>query len=49
VGAGTVGSQLAYQCALSGLPVLLTSRSQATIDRGVANTTKLLRQILSEI
>jgi 3-hydroxybutyryl-CoA dehydrogenase len=44
VGAGTVGSQLAYQCALSGLPVHLTSRSQETIDRGVANTTRLLRR-----
>ena len=44
VGAGTVGSQLAYQCALSGLPVRLTSRSQETIDKGVANTTKLLRR-----
>ena len=44
VGAGTVGSQLAYQCALNGLPVRLTSRSQETLDRGVANATKLLRR-----
>lgn len=44
VGAGTVGSQLAYQCALNGLPVRLTSRNQATLDRGVANATKLLRR-----
>ncbi|HEV1997576.1 MAG TPA: 3-hydroxyacyl-CoA dehydrogenase family protein [Candidatus Dormibacteraeota bacterium] len=44
VGAGTVGSQLAYQCALNGLPVYLTSRSQETIDKGVANATKLLRR-----
>lgn len=44
VGAGTVGSQLAYQSALGGLPVRLTSRSQETIDKGVANTEKLLRR-----
>lgn len=44
VGAGTVGSQLAFQCALNGLPVHLTSRSQETIDKGVANTTRLLRR-----
>jgi 3-hydroxybutyryl-CoA dehydrogenase len=44
VGAGTVGSQLAYQCALGGLSVRLTSRSQQTIDRGTANATRLLRR-----
>mgnify|MGYP003622945246 CR=1 FL=1 len=44
VGAGTVGSQLAYQCALSGMPVRLTSRTQATLDKGVAHATKLLRR-----
>ena len=44
VGAGTVGSQLAYQCALGGLTVRLTSRSQETIERGVANATRLLRR-----
>lgn len=44
VGAGTVGSQLAFQCALSGMPVHLTSRSQETLDKGVANTTRLLRR-----
>ena len=44
VGAGTVGSQLAYQCALGGLTVRLTSRNQATIDKGTANATRLLRR-----
>lgn len=44
VGAGTVGSQLAYQCALGGLSVQLTSRSQQTIDRGCANAERLLRR-----
>jgi 3-hydroxybutyryl-CoA dehydrogenase len=44
VGAGTVGSQLAFQCALGGLSVRLTSRSQQTIDRGVANTERLLHR-----
>jgi len=44
VGAGTVGSQLAYQCALGGLAVRLTSRNQATIDKGTANATRLLRR-----
>jgi 3-hydroxybutyryl-CoA dehydrogenase len=44
VGAGTVGSQLAFQAALGGLPVRLTSRNQETIDRGVAGTEKLLRR-----
>ena len=44
VGAGTVGSQLAYQCALGGLSVRLTSRSQETIDKGTENATRLLRR-----
>lgn len=44
VGAGTVGSQLAFQCALGGLPVRLTSRGRHTIDRGVANAKRLLRR-----
>jgi len=44
VGAGTVGSQLAFQCALSGLPVRLASRSQETLARGIANATRLLRR-----
>ena len=44
VGAGTVGSQLAYQAALSGLEVGLASRRQETLDRGVAGATKLLRR-----
>jgi 3-hydroxybutyryl-CoA dehydrogenase len=44
VGAGTVGSQLAFQCALGGLAVHLTSRSQETIDKGRANAERLLRR-----
>ncbi|HEY8740144.1 MAG TPA: 3-hydroxyacyl-CoA dehydrogenase family protein [Candidatus Dormibacteraeota bacterium] len=44
VGAGTVGSQLAFQSALGGLAVTLTSRSQETIDKGVANAERLLRR-----
>ncbi|MFN2466105.1 MAG: 3-hydroxyacyl-CoA dehydrogenase family protein [Candidatus Dormibacteria bacterium] len=44
VGAGTVGSQLAYQCALGGLPVRLTSRSQQTLEKGAANAERLLRR-----
>jgi len=44
VGAGTVGSQLAYQCALSGVEVRLASRRQETLDRGVEGATRLLRR-----
>jgi 3-hydroxybutyryl-CoA dehydrogenase len=44
VGAGTVGSQLAYQCALAGLPVRLVSRSTETLTRGVANAERLLKR-----
>jgi len=44
VGAGTVGSQLAYQCALAGLPVRMVSRRVETLEKGVANATRLLRR-----
>jgi 3-hydroxybutyryl-CoA dehydrogenase len=44
VGAGTVGSQLAFQCALHGVDVTLASRRQETLDRGVAGATKLLHR-----
>jgi 3-hydroxybutyryl-CoA dehydrogenase len=44
VGAGTVGSQLAFQVALGGLPVRLASRRQETLDKGVANATRLLKR-----
>jgi 3-hydroxybutyryl-CoA dehydrogenase len=44
VGAGTVGSQLAYQCALAGLPVRLVSRRTETLAKGVANTERLLKR-----
>jgi 3-hydroxybutyryl-CoA dehydrogenase len=44
VGAGTVGSQLAYQCALAGLPVRMVSRRVATLEKGVANATRLLQR-----
>ncbi|MFN2463123.1 MAG: 3-hydroxyacyl-CoA dehydrogenase family protein [Candidatus Dormibacteria bacterium] len=44
VGAGTVGSQLAFQAALGGLSIRLTSRRQETLDKGIANATRLLRR-----
>ena len=44
VGAGTVGSQLAFQAALGGMAVRLASRRQETLDKGVANATRLLRR-----
>jgi 3-hydroxybutyryl-CoA dehydrogenase len=44
IGAGTVGSQLAFQCALGGVEVTLASRSQETIDRGMAAASKILRR-----
>jgi 3-hydroxybutyryl-CoA dehydrogenase len=44
VGAGTVGSQLAYQCALAGLPVRMVSRRVETLEKGVANAERLLRR-----
>src|SRR3979409_1873954 len=44
VGAGTVGSQLAYQCALAGLPVRLVSRRTETLTKGVANAERLLKR-----
>jgi 3-hydroxybutyryl-CoA dehydrogenase len=44
VGAGTVGSQLAYQCALAGLPVRMFSRRVETLEKGVANAERLLKR-----
>src|SRR5437879_1347431 len=44
VGAGTVGSQLAYQCALSGVPVRLASRSPETLMKGVSNAARVLQR-----
>lgn len=44
VGAGTVGSQLAYQCALSGLPVRMVSRRVETLEKAVANAERLLKR-----
>jgi 3-hydroxybutyryl-CoA dehydrogenase len=44
VGAGTVGSQLAFQCALGGLPVRLWSRRAETLVKGVNNATRLLQR-----
>jgi 3-hydroxybutyryl-CoA dehydrogenase len=44
VGAGTVGSQLAYQCALAGLPVRMISRRVETLEKGVANAERLLKR-----
>jgi 3-hydroxybutyryl-CoA dehydrogenase len=44
VGAGTVGSQLAYQCALSGLEVRMYSRRAETLEKAVANAERLLKR-----
>ncbi len=44
VGAGTVGSQLAYQCALSGLEVRMYSRRVQTLEKAVANAERLLKR-----
>src|SRR5258708_29117407 len=44
IGAGTVGSQLAYQCALAGLPVRMVSRRVETLEKGVANAERLLKR-----
>lgn len=44
VGAGTVGSQLAYQCALSGLEVRMYSRRPETLEKAVANAERLLKR-----
>ena len=43
IGAGTVGSQLAFQCALGGLEVGLWSRQEATLERGVEGARRVLR------
>src|SRR5439155_18408572 len=42
IGAGTVGSQLAYQCALGGLEVRLASRREATLEAGMENARRVL-------
>jgi 3-hydroxybutyryl-CoA dehydrogenase len=44
VGAGTVGSQLAYQAALNGLTVKLASRNPETLMKGVSNATRVLQR-----
>src|SRR4030088_3083318 len=44
VGAGTGGSQLAYKCPLAGLPVRMVSRRVETLEKGVANATRLLQR-----
>lgn len=44
VGAGTVGSQLAYQVALSGVPVRMYSRRVQTLEKAVANAERLLKR-----
>jgi len=44
VGGGTVGSQLAFQCALHGVDVALFSRTRETLDRGIANGSRLLER-----
>jgi 3-hydroxybutyryl-CoA dehydrogenase len=44
VGAGTVGSQLAFQCALGGLPVRLWSRRAETLTKGITGVSRLLER-----
>jgi 3-hydroxybutyryl-CoA dehydrogenase len=42
IGAGTMGSQIAQQCALSGYPVTLTDAMPAALERGIASNRTLL-------
>jgi 3-hydroxybutyryl-CoA dehydrogenase len=44
VGAGTMGSQIAFVVALGGYPVTLFSRSRERLDTSVAATTRLLEK-----
>ncbi|MHB8509048.1 MAG: 3-hydroxyacyl-CoA dehydrogenase family protein [Candidatus Dormibacteria bacterium] len=44
VGAGTVGSQLAFQAALAGLDVRLASRQAQTLEKGIEGASKMLRR-----
>ncbi len=42
VGAGTMGGGIAYQSALSGVPIVMKDISQAALDLGMAEARKLL-------
>jgi 3-hydroxybutyryl-CoA dehydrogenase len=44
VGAGTMGSQIAFAVALAGYPVRVYSRSQERLENSVASTVKLLEK-----
>lgn len=44
IGAGTMGSQIALQCALSGYPVALTDAAPAALANGQASNQALLAQ-----
>lgn len=44
IGAGTMGSQIALQCALSGYTTTLTDTAEGAVDRAMTNTRNLLQQ-----
>jgi 3-hydroxybutyryl-CoA dehydrogenase len=48
VGAGTMGAQIALQCAVYGYPVQLFSRSTATLQRAAQSHTQELEHRLAE-
>jgi 3-hydroxybutyryl-CoA dehydrogenase len=48
VGAGTMGAQIALQCAVYGYPVRLVSRSEATLQRAAQSQTQELEQRLAQ-
>ena len=47
VGAGTMGTQIALQCAVYGYPVWLVSRSEATLQRAPAEDEDDLQEAVS--
>ena len=48
VGAGTMGTQIALQCAVYGYPVRLVSRSEATLQRAAQSQTQELDHRLAQ-
>ena len=48
VGAGTMGAQIALQCAVYGYPVRLVSRTEATLQRAMQRQTQELDQRLAQ-
>ena len=48
VGAGTMGTQIALQCAVYGYPVWLVSRSEATLQRAAQSQTQELDHRLAQ-